>query len=162
MLCLVSAVNKPFTLLFPFIQSRKKFPSRKISGLFIKMPAWEGKVVKMVIVSTLSAFQSTHVQFMREKKSDAAPQKRPHGIILVQYLSPPLLRCSISGKKLWKSNISGAMSVVQFQYSCPLAPTVVGGALLVAVVHLWAYWAGTTYDSRLLPRICDQRHASRW
>ena len=30
MLCLVSAVNKPFTLLFPFIQSRIKFPSRKI------------------------------------------------------------------------------------------------------------------------------------
>ena len=25
------------------------------------------------------------------------------------------------------------MSVVQFQYSCPLAPTVVGGALLVAL-----------------------------
>ena len=32
-------------------------------------------MVKMVIVSTLSAFQSTRVQFMREKKSDATPQK---------------------------------------------------------------------------------------
>ena len=79
------------------------------------MPAWEGKVVKMVIVSTLSAFQSTRVQFMREKKSDATPRKRPHGIILVQYLSPPLLRCSISGKTFEEQyfwcNVCGAISI---------------------------------------------------
>ena len=126
------------------------------------MPAWEGKVVKMVIVSTLSAFQSTRVQFMREKKSDATPPKNTAWNNFGAIFEPTTFEVQYFWKKLWKSNISGAMSVVQFQYSCPLAPTVVGGALLVALVHLWAYWAGTTYDSRLLPRICDQRHASRW
>ena len=71
--------------------------------------------MKMVIVSTLSAFQSTRVQFMREEKSDATPQKTRHGIILVQYLSPPLLRCSISGKTFEEQyfwcNVCGAISI---------------------------------------------------